>query len=239
MNNYHKEFEKMIKHVSYSRGTYEIFSDFLILSACSLYNSIHHDKDVENTYQTVADRYKPEELTKMSKLLALLVEALTASQDDFLGVVYQELELANSHGGQFFTPDSLSQLIAQLLFHDSERQAGRVTLINEPACGSGGMIMASFNQLSDEDKEWTHIVAQDVDIKCFYMTYIQLFLLGASAEVVLGNTLKMECRKVWRTFGYYALDMENKRKIDHFLTLCEEGSFLPGFNLRGNSLISL
>jgi len=227
MNNYLKDFQKKLKHVSYSHGTYEIFSDFLVLSACSLFNSIHKDKDVEKTYQTVAERYKPDQLTKMSELFALLVEALTASQDDFLGVVYQELELANSQGGQFFTPDSLSQLISQLLFHDVERQAGRVTLINEPACGSGGMIMASFNQLSTEDKEWTHIVAQDVDIKCFYMTYIQLFLLGASAEVVLGNTLKMETIRVWRTFGYYALEMEDKLKFDTFLSLCEEGNFLP------------
>ncbi len=89
------------------------------------------------------------------------------------------------------------------------------------------MIVSSWLALDDDDKEWTHYYAQDIDIKCFYMTYIQTFLVGISAEVILGNTLAVEERRVWRTFGYYAHAMELKLKADAMLDFFKGAISVP------------
>jgi len=222
---YETEFIKKMDRVASGYGRHEVFSDWLVLAGSSLYNSIHKDSEVEKSYLDIFKRYDKPSMGRMVELLSLTVEALEHEPTDFLGSVFQESEVSSKWGGQFFTPSSLSQIISALTLLDVDRKPGRVLRISEPACGSGGMVIAAFNQLEDEDKEWVHFVLQDVDVRCFYMAYIQLFLLGISAEVVLGNTLTMECRRNWKTFGYYALGMEMKLRMDELIeALSKSGS---------------
>lgn len=212
-----KTFGKLLSRVASRHHGWELFSDWLALSAYSLFNSIHKSPDIEREYLKTAGRYKDDELRRMGELLGFVVEVLDETRSDFLGVAFQNLELASDRGGQFFTPDGLSRAVASMTLSGYERRAGRVLKINEPATGSGGMIIAAFNELKDADREWVHFTAQDIDIRCFFMTYIQLFLLGISAEVILGNTLAVEELKVWQTLGYYSLGMRAKLKGDRLL----------------------
>ena len=45
----------------------------------------------------------------------------------------------------------------------------------------------------------TLLVAQDIDIRCVWMAYIQLSLYGIPAVVIHGNTLTMETWSQWYT----------------------------------------
>jgi hypothetical protein len=64
--------------------------------------------------------------------------------------------------------------------------------INEPSCGGGGMIIAACKVLKDNGfnfQKRLRVVAQDLDWKGVYMTYLQLSLIGCNAIVVQGDTL--------------------------------------------------
>lgn len=72
----------------------------------------------------------------------------------------------------------------------------------EPACGSGGMVLAAARVIKEKGYEPSEVLyfrAQDIDDRCFKMAYIQTTVARLSGHVVLGDTLKMETRKVMPT----------------------------------------
>ena len=78
---------------------------------------------------------------------------------------------------------------------------GPVT-INEPACGSGTMIIGTVWAMKRKNFDFqrkSFFVAQDIDIRCVWMAYIQLSLYGIPAVVIHGNTLSMEEWSRWYT----------------------------------------
>ncbi|SER27659.1 N-6 DNA Methylase [Faunimonas pinastri] len=136
-----------------------------------------------------------------ARLLGIAGRALAEAPYDFLGPIFMEVE-ANTQIGQFFTPDSVSELIARLSLSNvpvilaEARAEGRDhLLLQEPACGVGGMILASNRVLTEQgldigrDAYW-HAIDVDFDAMCG--CYIQLALTGSSAVVYHGNTLTLE-----------------------------------------------
>lgn len=83
-------------------------------------------------------------------------------------------------------------------FADKE---GPIT-INEPACGSGAMVIGAVWAMKRQNFDYRNksfFVAQDIDIRCVWMAYIQLSLYGIPAVVIHGNTLTMEEWSHWYT----------------------------------------
>lgn len=189
----------------------QVFSDFCELAALALRNSVdrHGRAEREARYLEVIGNYSPEEARRFAELLARLTLEFQAGFSDVLGRLYMSLELGNGGLGQFFTPYDISLLTAQLSLDDcSERfeeakRAGRDYLtVHEPACGSGGMVIATAKTLQDAGINYQHsmhVTAQDLDITAVHMTYIQLSLLHVPAAVVHGDTLAAEQRDIWFT----------------------------------------
>ena len=74
--------------------------------------------------------------------------------------------------------------------------------INEPTCGSGTMVIGAIWAMQRKEFDYRHntfFVAQDIDIRCVWMAYIQLSLYGIPAMVIHGNTLTMEEWDRWYT----------------------------------------
>jgi hypothetical protein len=204
-----KEFVKALEGLAYRRSRWEAFADWTILAASSIYNGIHHDPVIEAEYLAVANRYTADELRTMAMLLALTIDGLEVELSDFLGQVYEGSMLANEGHGQFFTPFSVSQMLAAMTF-SGDLPANRIITISEPTCGAGGMAVAICSILRDRSfdfQNYAYIEAQDIDPLCFRMTYIQLSLVGASATVILGDTLKMERSRIWTTPMYSMTQM--------------------------------
>lgn len=138
------------------------------------------------------------------QVLALTVQALEQRPSDVLGEVYMELG-ASRDMGQFFTPYEISRLCAELTI-GGRRAEELLELpfirILEPACGSGGMVIAQTETLRDaglEPQERTHTVAWDLSPTAVHMAYIQLTLLHLPAIVIHGNTLTQERFDQWPT----------------------------------------
>jgi hypothetical protein len=121
-----------------------------------------------------------------------------------LGETYMMLDLGNARSGQFLTPYHVSHLMAGLLMGgriDAARSRD-FERIHEPACGAGGMVIATAEAFHDAGlnyQEAMHATCIDIDPCCVHMAYLQLSLLHIPAIVVHGNALSMEVWGHWFT----------------------------------------
>lgn len=192
-----KQIENIIQSMSGEYAPYNIFSDWIEMCALSIQNAVTmiHNKvwqDRERTYCDIARKYKESELEKFAQMFVLLGEALTEDLTDVLGEVYMEMGMGSKYTGQFFTPFHLSELCARMGINLVKSEEMTKISLNEPSCGGGGMIIASCKILKDKGinyQKCLDVVAQDLDWKSVYMTYLQLSLIGCRAIVVQGDTL--------------------------------------------------
>jgi len=198
---------KLIEKVAYRHSTWQVFSDFVEMSALSISNSVDlvHFDEREAQYMRVIERYSKDELAMFPQMLGELVMELETGFDDVLGAVFMEMELGNKWRGQFFTPYHICKMMARLHVDDGMRaiidRQGFIR-VNEPACGGAAMIVALAEEMKEAGinyQDCLHVVAQDVDLKAVHMAYIQLSLLHIPAVVIQGNTLALEEVSRWYT----------------------------------------
>ena len=185
-----------INRLSGTYSGYDIFSDWVKSLALSISNStdlIHGEvwNHREEEYLSIVKKHGSETMQGFVTLSGMLTMALEEEIQDVLGEVYMAAGLGNKNTGQFFTPFHLSEAVASLAIPKDISPQNPITM-NEPSCGGGGMIIAAAKILHDREIDFQHsmkVVAQDLDWKGVYMTYVQLSLLGIKATVVQGNTL--------------------------------------------------
>ena len=197
-----------IRKLSQSQGLNAVFTTFLEITATSIAAQMDPENaaESEKQYGEIVSGMEPEVLSSYARMFALLYLAARDRADDpcdILGDIYHELRLNNEWNGQFFTPDDICRMMAQIVNPvDELSEAGKPVLINEPACGSGTMIIGAVWAMKQKDFDFqrkSFFVAQDIDIRCVWMAYIQLSLYGIPAVVIHGNTLTMEEWSRWYT----------------------------------------
>ncbi|MCI4659619.1 N-6 DNA methylase [Cryobacterium zhongshanensis] len=184
----------------------QVFADFCELSALAIRNSVDHDgwDEREAQYLRVISGYTPEEADRFAHLLAKLSLEFEDDFSDVLGKLYMSLDLGSDHLGQFFTPYEVSSMMAQMTIGNyTEKLEGQEFItVNEPTCGSGGMIVALAAALRGAGVNYQqsmHVVAQDIEATSVHMAYVQLSLLNVPAIVIHGNTLTLEQLDAWPT----------------------------------------
>lgn len=202
-----KNLIKLIQTNSHRHDSWQVFSDFVEMSAISLSNAVDFAQREarEARYMEIIRRYDKEEATRFAQMLGELVMELEIAPGDVLGEVFMELELGNKWHGQFFTPYSVCKMMAMFQVDDRMKElVERRGFIraNEPACGGGAMMIAlaeSMKAAGINYQQQLHVVAQDLDLKAVCMAYVQLSLLHIPAVVIHGNTLALEERSHWYT----------------------------------------
>lgn len=193
-----KDIIDTINKISGQYSPYEVFTDWIRCCALSIANSttfFHGEvwRQRENDYIHTIKKYPKEDRVQFSEMLGMFAETLDEGETDLLGEIFMQSGMGSKAAGQFFTPFNLSGLCARLLLIDTVKGFdGKMITINEPTSGSGGMIIAAAKVLRDAGinyQKHLDVVAQDLDWKSVYMTYLQLSLLGIKAIVVQGNTL--------------------------------------------------
>ena len=216
---------KEIEDMGRTHGRNEVFETFLELSATSL--GAHLDpvnaEEREKRYGELEANLSKEDLDAYARMLTLLVLAVIEHKDDpddILGSIFIRLRLTNSGMGQCFTPMHICEVMAELAHipecvREKEKESVKV---NEPACGSGAMVIGAIrsivkNGLDYHDKIF--FVAQDIDIRCVWMAYIQFCLYGIPAVVLQGNSLTGEVNSSWYTAqGINVLMKEEQQRIE-------------------------
>ncbi|MBE9117240.1 N-6 DNA methylase [Lusitaniella coriacea LEGE 07157] len=214
-----RDFRQRFDKLCHRRSDSTVFQDWVEVAAICLHQTPCNQgilpkdakyEELEARYMEFVLKYKREGLTVFSEMLGIVQMALSETHSDFLGELYEALELTGSsekqRRGEFFTPHHLSTLMAKMSL-DKEfigqaiAEKGHLSLC-EPACGFGGMVIETckhIEALGFEPSQMVFVEATDISRTCFHATYLQLSLLGIPARVRHGNTLSDEMWEVWAT----------------------------------------
>lgn len=210
---------------------WEVFSDFITLAASELDMARIRTPDNIARSREICAKYGERDISNLHELFGLMVCALEAKFHDFLGAIFMELELGDDRNGQYFTPYNVQSLLAKLLMPDIDetiRREGFVT-VSDPASGAAGMIVAYAELLLEagyNPSEQMFGSCIDIDPIAADMAFIQLSLLGIPAEVVTGNTLTMQLKRVRYTPVYYINNFE--KRLEEQRRIAAMRKFLQG-----------
>jgi hypothetical protein len=223
-DDHQRELVKLIRSFSHGHHLHSVFSDFVELSALAISNSVDRTQFEarEKRYLDIVGKYTKDEVQRFPQMLGLLTlsfelrvqvtrkagevgaSAHSAGLTDVLGQIYMMLELGNDRAGQFFTPYSVSHMMAMMTVGDGGEDVGNSGFmrVQEPACGAGGMVIATAHALADAGRNYQqvmHATCIDIDPCCVHMAYVQLSLLHIPAIVVHGNALSLAVWGLWYT----------------------------------------
>ncbi len=196
-----KEFIKLFKSLCDTRSSWQVWTDLMGAFSCTIANVGNLDPDKgriasrEEEYESCIEHLGGVEVP--SQIFAALTMALDKdSEQDFLGRMFMELELGSNWHGQFFTPFTVSQMMAQASIDPDKvrrqiEEKGWIS-VNDSSCGAGSTLIGAVAVLSRAGIRWQqHVafVANDIDRIAAQMCYIQLSLLGCAGYVAVTNTL--------------------------------------------------
>lgn len=211
-------FISLFNRIAPHKHRYDLFRDFVIMSAISIHNAIVKSEELEQEYLRIVKDYKEADVKGICELLAMLIELLEVEPADVLGGLYMELGLGNDKNGQFFTPDCVSLLCAKISSQgafDKLENKPFITL-SEPACGAGGMILAFVKEMIEQKHsphEKLFVQAIDIDRLTALMCYLQLSLWNVPAQIIVGDTLSGKIRETYYTPAYYLFGWDMRLKF--------------------------
>ena len=188
ISTHRKELIKLIEKAARTTSTWNVFNDFITVSALSISNSSDsfHIANSEKVWNEREQRYlkiinKYDENTRplfpqmFNELVSELQDASTSHYTDVLGEIFGEMGFHDKWKGQFFTPQHVSDLMAMMTI-DSEttakaiKERGFIT-INEPCCGAGSLIIGAINAMREiklNPSKQMIVVANDIDERCTF-----------------------------------------------------------------------
>lgn len=249
-----KRFVDIFNKLTYSRQRWQIWGDFVTLAACSFSNVLdaEHREEREALYMMTVKQYERDEIDLFPQLLAVTVEALERNPDqDFLGALFQLLDLGNHWKGQFFTPFSVCRMMAKISLGDAKEQVeekGYIS-VNDPACGAGALLIAAateFKEMGVDYQQHVEFIGQDIDFTAAMMAYLQISLTGCPGYIIVGDTLAHpptvplpEGYQVWYTPMYFSKVWHWRRLFHAVDTLCVSAVKTPAVGITASPTITL
>ncbi len=227
------KFEKMLDKIATSdhHGPHEVFRAFVLMVACCLAMGTR-----EPEYLAEAKRWKPDSLSLFSHAFGQLILDMEARPfADLLGPIHMEIGSKSSKqwSGEFYTPAALSQMMARMTFDPESVPRDRPIDVEEPACGSGGMVLALAEVVHGHGMSVRRLRARCTDVSrtACDMCYVNLALWGIPAKIIHGNTLSGEVWGQWVTPWYWMAHSD--------LSRYEEDPPVPSVAANGQFLMDL
>lgn len=222
MKQFKKDIVKQLEHFRYTKGVREAFCDCMEFEAlrlaitCEAFTNFNGRFD---RWSQILNSYEGKEQTHFlatCRNIQNLLSGLVINYGDYLGELYMEIEAGNKHAGQFFTPYDISRLIAKITLGETLPEK-KIFTLNEPACGSGGMIIAVLEELDRLGFNYADkalVVANDIDRNCVNMAYLQLSYAGVPAVVKHQDTLTQKTYGAFITPAFSLQYAKFKRAYD-------------------------
>lgn len=176
-------------------SSFEIFNDWLDLMLLALQGNDPAYLEIVNKYKNNQDKGR-REIDYFCKAFGLLQQGMKDTNDDILGLLYMDWNQCNKFRGQFFTPKHVASMMA----HITAPKGGRIL---DPCCGSGIMLVESIKIMTNEELDKATFYGQDIDLTCVKMCALNLLFFNVNGFIVWGDSLLMECRKVYQTQRSY------------------------------------
>lgn len=229
---FNDDFMNVFYSISSHVNRYEVFSDFVRLAGYSLYNAFAKNKEIEDQYMNIIVKYSKEDANKFTELLCLLTLALEDKPHDFLGNVFSTLNLGNIRTGQYFTPDSICDMMVKITMPDIEESVKKYGFISihEPSCGCGGIIIACYKEVIRQGfnpNKHLYVDCIDIDPTVAMACYVQLSLLMIPARVTIGDSLTLKFKESFITpaVTLFNLNWDARFEIKKFAELIEQLPF--------------
>lgn len=217
MNNKITKILKLLEHNLYKIDTYTFLSDVFECGAIAISNrfDFRNYEKREKRYKEIINKYDKQMQKLIVEVFTEIYQLLINQNEnhvfnDYLGEIYMNSYTQNKKAGQFFTPYHLSKVTASLSINENIIKdiitQNEVLTLSEPACGSGGIIVAAIEILANKyDFNYASnlfVDATDIDTRCVHMTYLQLTMLGVPAMIKHGDALTNEVWDTWFTPSY-------------------------------------
>lgn len=189
-----------VAHKGYN--AHQVFDDWVALMFYALQRN-------DEEYLKIVGRYRNErpacpvgrprgerEIDHFCNAFGLLMKKMAETNQELLGEIYMQWEVANKYTGQFFTPWHIAELMARIL-----NPAGET--INDCCCGSGVMLIAACKTMTNEQLDKAVFVGQDIDFTCVMMCALNLTFFNLNGYVIWGNSLTLERKRIFKTIRSY------------------------------------
>lgn len=213
-------FKQVVEGIAQRHGELlRVFTDFVCMAACCLATGAREDE-----YRDIAKRYKQEELEQFGKALGHLIEEMESRPfEDLLGTYYNEIgsRFSRDLRGEFYTPKPVCDLMARVTVDvDSAIAAGKPLSVNDPASGSGGMILSLAECFARAQAvDLLRVTCQDIAKPACDMAYVNLTLWGIPARIIWGDTLRGTVQKSWRNIHWHRVGEGQREGITQFMEL--------------------
>jgi type I restriction-modification system DNA methylase subunit len=207
------DLKSILEQFEKNKNLFEIFRDVIEICSISEHQAVFNlgfvaknaDYELlEQKYLEIVGKYKKSDVDLIVKFYAhLKAFFLEGNHADILGELYMQLEISNKRIGQFFTPYTVSQFMAEinlLNIEDEIKEKGYFTL-SDPCVGAGCMIIAVSDTLRRKNINSGQMLFQVVDIDrlCFNMCYVQLSMLRLNGVVIWGDSLACQVYETRKT----------------------------------------
>lgn len=196
-----KGFAKVFECLAVKYGAWNVWVDFVTMTAIALSNALELDTQVKtkraDQYESIRKKYTSEDQDQLEELAKITIAAYEHDpRQDFLGELYMNMDFGSSWHGQFFTPWNVSFMMAKMTISPGCAQQENKGYISvcDPCCGAGCMLIAAAAAYQGKSEQRCYqndilFVGQDVDPVVALMCYIQLSVLGCAGYVATGNSL--------------------------------------------------
>lgn len=199
-----REFKKVLDSFDGSKNTYEVFTDFILCCALTYAQVSHYTEEKEQRYLKIINKYCKEDRQKFADLMGILIRAYinkdgSTKFGDILGDIYMACGFGSSAQGQFFTPFSVCQAMAQQ--HGIPKK-NKIISVMDCAVGGGALPIAYAEHLYKSGINYQMnmlLHATDISINSVSMCMIQCSILGIPAIITHGNAITNEVWEVWET----------------------------------------
>lgn len=186
-------FAKTLNNVSNRHHTSQLFDDFLQMAVCAF--SLGRSEEI---YLDIAKKYNEEEIKGFGDTLgALILEHEIQNKigwKDFLGNYFEQFGQYNSKMGQFFTPESICNLMSNFT---NENNTDLRQTVNDPTCGSSRNLIA--HAMKNPQNRFNYFyIGQDLDRRCCLMSVLNFVMFGMSGVVIYMDALSNKIYGGWR-----------------------------------------
>ena len=147
--------QTLLEKIGYHQSRH-VFRDFVELYAIAMANALVVCPEREKRYQAIIAKYRECDRAIFQRLFKHLVDALNLFPgEDYLGQAWMSLDGGSAQLGQFYTPGSITELLARLGTPDPADLRRKIddigfVLVHEPAAGSGAIVIAQAFHLLNE-----------------------------------------------------------------------------------------
>ena len=202
-----KSFSQYILQIGYKYGLHSVFDDFLEMVVCALSLGAKEDR-----YHEIVRNYEKPDAYLMAEAFGSLVIEMDNNGDglkDGFGDFYMEY-LSYGRNGQFFTPESLCDMMARILY-----PAGFGEKVADCCCGSGRMLLAAARVSRN-----SLFFGADIDRTCAMMCLINLCLNGLMGEVCWMDTLMN------RFYGGWRIELHLEKAVPYIREITKDESYI-------------